>query len=237
MISHAGSNGAKEVVIGMAHRGRINTLVNVLGKNPSVLFDEFSGKHDDSLGAGDVKYHAGYSSDFATPGGNLHLALAFNPSHLEIVNPVVIGSVRARLDRRGCTDGSLVLPITIHGDAAIAGQGVVQETFNMSQTRGFQVGGTVRIVINNQVGFTTSKIEDTRSTQYCTDIAKMVQAPIFHVNADDPEAVLFVTKLALDYRNQFKRDVVIDLVCYRRHPKKGVNNKPKKGVNNKSKKV
>jgi len=217
LISHAGIKGTKEVVIGMAHRGRINTLVNVLGKNPSVLFDEFSGKHDDSLGAGDVKYHAGYSSDFATPGGNLHLALAFNPSHLEIVNPVVIGSVRARLDRRGCTDGSVVLPITIHGDAAIAGQGVVQETFNMSQTRGFQVGGTVRIVINNQVGFTTSKIEDTRSTQYCTDIAKMVQAPIFHVNSDDPEAVLFVTKLALDYRNQFKRDVVIDLVCYRRH--------------------
>ncbi|MGK0382611.1 MAG: 2-oxoglutarate dehydrogenase E1 component, partial [Flavobacteriales bacterium] len=217
LISHAGSKGTKEVVVGMAHRGRINTLVNVLGKNPSVLFDEFSGKHDDSLGAGDVKYHAGYSSDFATSGGNLHLALAFNPSHLEIVNPVVIGSVRARLDRRGCTDGSLVLPITIHGDAAIAGQGVVQETFNMSQTRGFQVGGTVRIVINNQVGFTTSKIEDARSTQYCTDIAKMVQAPIFHVNADDPEAVLFVTRLALDYRNQFKRDVVIDLVCYRRH--------------------
>jgi 2-oxoglutarate dehydrogenase E1 component len=217
LISHAGSCGSKEVVIGMAHRGRLNVLVNVLGKNPSVLFDEFAGKHDNSLGAGDVKYHAGYSSDFATPGGNVHLALAFNPSHLEIVNPVVIGSVRARLDRRDCTDGSLVLPITIHGDAAIAGQGVVQETFNMSQTRGFKVGGTVRIVINNQVGFTTSKIEDTRSTQYCTDIAKMVQAPILHVNADDPEAVLFVTKLALDYRNQFKRDVVIDLVCYRRH--------------------
>ncbi|MEP2651899.1 MAG: 2-oxoglutarate dehydrogenase E1 component [Paraglaciecola sp.] len=217
LISHAGTKGTKEVVIGMAHRGRINTLVNVLGKNPSVLFDEFAGKHDDSLGAGDVKYHAGYSSDFATPGGNLHLALSFNPSHLEIVNPVVIGSVRARLDRRGCSDGSVVLPITIHGDSAIAGQGVVQETFNMSQTRGFQVGGTVRIVINNQVGFTTSKTEDTRSTQYCTDIAKMVQAPIFHVNSDDPEAVLFVTKLALDYRNQFKRDVVIDLVCYRRH--------------------
>lgn len=217
LISHAGENGAKEVVIGMAHRGRINVLVNVLGKNPSVLFDEFSGKHDESLGAGDVKYHAGYSSDFATPGGNVHLALAFNPSHLEIVNPVVIGSVRARLDRRDCSDGSAVLPITIHGDSAIAGQGVVQETFNMSQTRGFMVGGTVRIVINNQVGFTTSKIEDTRSTQYCTDIAKMVQAPIFHVNADDPEAVMFVTKLALDYRNKFKRDVMIDLVCYRRH--------------------
>jgi 2-oxoglutarate dehydrogenase E1 component len=217
LISQAGVSGTKEVVIGMAHRGRINVLINVLGKNPSVLFDEFSGKHDDSLGAGDVKYHAGFSSDFATPGGNLHLALAFNPSHLEIVNPVVIGSVRARLDRRNCTDGSVVLPITIHGDSAIAGQGVVQETFNMSQTRGFKVGGTVRIVINNQVGFTTSKTEDTRSTQYCTDIAKMVQAPIFHVNADDPEAVMFVTKLALDYRNKFKRDVMIDLVCYRRH--------------------
>lgn len=217
LITEAGTAGAKEVVLGMAHRGRLNVLVNVLGKNPSVLFDEFAGKHDDSLGAGDVKYHAGYSSDFATPGGDVHLALAFNPSHLEIVNPVVMGSVRARLKRRGCTDGSAVLPVTIHGDSAIAGQGVVQETFNMSQTRGFSVGGTVRIVINNQVGFTTSKTEDTRSTQYCTDIAKMVQAPIFHVNADDPEAVSFVTKLALDYRNKFKRDVVIDLVCYRRH--------------------
>ncbi len=217
LISEAGASGAKEVVLGMAHRGRLNVLVNVLGKNPSVLFDEFAGKHDDSLGAGDVKYHAGFSSDFATPGGNVHLALAFNPSHLEIVNPVVMGSVRARLVRRNCTDGSAVLPITIHGDSAIAGQGVVQETFNMSRTRGFSVGGTVRIVINNQVGFTTSKTEDTRSTQYCTDIAKMVQAPIFHVNADDPEAVMFVTKLALDYRNKFKRDVVIDLVCYRRH--------------------
>ncbi|MBC3767726.1 2-oxoglutarate dehydrogenase E1 component [Neptunicella marina] len=217
LISHAGANGAKEVVVGMAHRGRLNVLVNVLGKNPSVLFDEFAGKHHDTLGSGDVKYHAGYSSDFATPGGDVHLALAFNPSHLEIVNPVVIGSVRARLDRRHSNDGGAVLPITIHGDSAIAGQGVVQETFNMSQTRGFSVGGTVRIVINNQVGFTTSKREDTRSTQYCTDIAKMVQAPIFHVNADDPEAVLFVTQLALEYRNTFKRDVMIDLVCYRRH--------------------
>ncbi|UAA40566.1 2-oxoglutarate dehydrogenase E1 component [Paraneptunicella aestuarii] len=217
LIKHAGKNGAKEVVIGMAHRGRLNVLVNVMGKNPSVLFDEFSGKHDESLGMGDVKYHSGFSSDFSTPGGNVHLALAFNPSHLEIVNPVVMGSVRARLDRRECDNGSMVLPITIHGDSAIAGQGVVQETFNMSQTRGFKVGGTVRIVVNNQVGFTTSKTIDTRSTQYCTDIAKMVQAPIFHVNADDPEAVLFVSQLALDYRNTFKRDVVIDLVCYRRH--------------------
>ncbi len=217
LISQAGVAGSKEVVIGMAHRGRLNVLVNVLGKNPSVLFDEFSGHHDKSLGSGDVKYHAGFSSDFATPGGPVHLALAFNPSHLEIVNPVVMGSVRARLDRRGCDDGTMCLPITVHGDSAIAGQGVVQETFNMSQTRGFQVGGTVRIVVNNQVGFTTSKTVDTRSTQYCTDIAKMVQAPIFHVNADDPEAVVFVSKMALDYRNTFKRDVVIDLVCYRRH--------------------
>jgi 2-oxoglutarate dehydrogenase E1 component len=217
LISSAGASGTKEVVVGMAHRGRLNVLVNVLGKNPSVLFDEFSGKHDQSLGAGDVKYHAGYSSDYATPGGHVHLALAFNPSHLEIVNPVVMGSVRARLDRRYCDEGAAVLPITIHGDSAIAGQGVVQETFNMSQTRAYKVGGTVRIVVNNQVGFTTSNTEDTRSTQYCTDIAKMVQAPIFHVNSDDPEAVVFVTQLALDYRNEFKRDVVIDLVCYRRH--------------------
>jgi len=217
LIKHAGLNGTKEAVIGMAHRGRLNILVNVMGKNPSVLFDEFAGKHDSSLGMGDVKYHSGYSSDFATSNGNVHLALAFNPSHLEIVNPVVMGSVRARLDRRNCDNGSMVLPITIHGDSAIAGQGVVQETFNMSQTRGFQVGGTVRIVVNNQVGFTTSKTVDTRSTQYCTDIAKMVQAPILHVNSDDPEAVLFVTQMALDYRNTFKRDVVIDLVCYRRH--------------------
>lgn len=217
LISRAGSAGAKEVVMGMAHRGRLNVLVNVMGKNPSKLFDEFGGKHDDALGSGDVKYHQGYSSDFVTPGGNVHLALAFNPSHLEIVNPVVIGSVRARLDRRDCSQGDLVLPITIHGDSAIAGQGVVQETFNMSQARAFKVGGTVRIVINNQVGFTTSKEEDTRSGEYCTEIAKMVQAPILHVNGDDPEAVILATQIALDYRNEFKRDVVIDLVCYRRH--------------------
>lgn len=217
LIRHAGKSGMREVVIGMAHRGRLNMLVNVLGKKPQDLFDEFAGKHDDTWGTGDVKYHQGFSADFATPGGDVHLALAFNPSHLEIVNPVVIGSVRARQDRLNDKDGGMVLPITIHGDSAIAGQGVVQETFNMSRTRGFQVGGTVRIVVNNQVGFTTSNPNDTRSTMYCTDIAKMVQAPIFHVNADDPEAVAFITRIALDYRNTFKRDVVIDLVCYRRH--------------------
>ncbi|WDD97578.1 2-oxoglutarate dehydrogenase E1 component [Thalassomonas actiniarum] len=217
LITRAGTHGAKEVVIGMAHRGRLNVLVNVMGKNPSKLFDEFGGKHDEVLTSGDVKYHQGYSSDFVTPGGNVHLALAFNPSHLEIVNPVVIGSVRARLDRRNCDQGDLVLPITIHGDSAIAGQGVVQETFNMSQARAFKVGGTIRIVVNNQVGFTTSNPQDTRSGEYCTDIAKMVQAPILHVNGDDPEAVVLATQIALDYRNEFKRDVVIDLVCYRRH--------------------
>ncbi|MFT5755858.1 MAG: 2-oxoglutarate dehydrogenase E1 component [Alteromonadaceae bacterium] len=217
LITRAGTYGTKEVVVGMAHRGRLNVLVNVMGKNPSKLFDEFGGKHDEILSSGDVKYHQGYSSDFVTPGGNVHLALAFNPSHLEIVNPVVIGSVRARLDRRDCNQGDLVLPITIHGDAAIAGQGVVQETFNMSQARAFKVGGTIRIVVNNQVGFTTSNPEDTRSGEYCTEIAKMVSAPILHVNGDDPEAVILATQIALDYRNEFKRDVVIDLVCYRRH--------------------
>ncbi|ARR48845.1 2-oxoglutarate dehydrogenase E1 component [Photobacterium damselae subsp. damselae] len=217
LIRHAGSQGVREVVVGMAHRGRLNMLVNVLGKKPQDLFDEFAGKHGESWGTGDVKYHQGFSADFATPGGDVHLALAFNPSHLEIVNPVVVGSVRARQDRLGDHQGSKVLPITIHGDSAIAGQGVVAETFNMSQARGYRVGGTVRIVVNNQIGFTTSNPHDTRSTEYCTDIAKMVQAPIFHVNADDPEAVAFVTRLAFDFRHEFKRDVVIDLVCYRRH--------------------
>ncbi|TMP41898.1 2-oxoglutarate dehydrogenase E1 component [Pseudoalteromonas citrea] len=217
LIHRAGESGQEEAVIGMAHRGRLNVLVNVLGKNPQELFDEFAGKYGELAGSGDVKYHMGFSSDFATQGGDVHMALAFNPSHLEIVNPVVMGSVRARLERLGCKNGSKALPITIHGDSAIAGQGVVQETFNLSQTRAFGVGGTIRIVVNNQVGFTTSKQEDVRSTDYCTDIAKMVQAPIFHVNSDDPEAVTFVTQLALDFRNKFHRDVVIDLVCYRRH--------------------
>lgn len=217
LVREAGKQGTRESVIGMAHRGRLNMLINVLGKRSQDLFDEFAGKHGHSWGTGDVKYHMGFSSDFATEGGNVHLALAFNPSHLEIVNPVVVGSVRARQDRLGDSDGRMVLPITIHGDSAMAGQGVVAETFNMSQTRAFGVGGTIRIVINNQIGFTTSNPQDTRSTRYCTDIAKMVQAPIFHVNGDDPDAVIQATKLALEFRNTFHRDVVIDLVCYRRN--------------------
>lgn len=217
MVHYAGKQGTREVVLGMAHRGRLNVLVNVLGKKPQDLFNEFSGKHHEHLGTGDVKYHMGFSSDVETEGGIVHLALAFNPSHLEIVGPVVMGSVRARLDRLDEPSSNKVLPITLHGDAAIIGQGVMQEMLNMSQARGYQVGGTVRIVINNQIGFTTSNPKDARSTEYCTDIGKMVQAPIFHVNADDPEAVAFVTHLALDFRNTFKRDVFIDLVCYRRH--------------------
>ena len=216
LIQRSGSYGTKEIVIGMAHRGRLNVLVNTFGKNPRELFDEFEGKKKVELGSGDVKYHQGFSSNVMTTGGEVHLAMAFNPSHLEIVSPVVEGSVRARQDRRNDATGEKVLPISIHGDAAFAGQGVVLETFQMSQTRGFKTGGTVHIVINNQVGFTISNPLDARSTEYATDVAKMIQAPILHVNGDDPEAVLFVTQLAVDYRMQFKRDVVIDLVCYRR---------------------
>ncbi|RJX80825.1 2-oxoglutarate dehydrogenase E1 component [Pseudomonas sp. LS-2] len=216
LIQRSGSYGTKEIVIGMAHRGRLNVLVNTFGKNPRELFDEFEGKKKVELGSGDVKYHQGFSSNVMTTGGEVHLAMAFNPSHLEIVSPVVEGSVRARQDRRNDATGEKVLPISIHGDAAFAGQGVVLETFQMSQTRGFKTGGTIHIVINNQVGFTISNPLDARSTEYATDVAKMIQAPILHVNGDDPEAVMFVTQLAIDYRMQFKRDVVIDLVCYRR---------------------
>ena len=219
LIQQGGASGIREIVIGMAHRGRINVLVNTLGKSPEELFEEFEGNYDlDELkGSGDVKYHKGFSADMKTPGGNVHLALAFNPSHLEIVNPVVEGSVRARQQRRGDTERQEVLPVLIHGDAAFSGQGVVTETFQMSQTNGFRTGGTVHIVVNNQIGFTTSRPSDARSTDYCSDVAKMIEAPIFHVNGDDPEAALFVTRLALKYRQKFRKDVVIDLVCYRRH--------------------
>ncbi|MCK9990626.1 MAG: 2-oxoglutarate dehydrogenase E1 component [Rugosibacter sp.] len=216
LIRVAGSLGVQEIVIGMAHRGRLNVLVNTLGKSPKMLFDEFEGKKASDLSAGDVKYHMGFSSDVATPGGPVHLSLAFNPSHLEIVNPVVEGSVYARQRRRGDKTGAQVLPLLIHGDAAVAGQGVNQEILNFSATRGYGTGGTVHIVVNNQIGFTTSDIRDYRSSLYCTDIFKMIEAPIFHVNGDDPEAVAFVTKLAMEYRQEFKRDVVIDLVCFRK---------------------
>lgn len=218
LIQQGGVSGVREIVIGMAHRGRINVLVNILGKSPEELFEEFEGNYDpDELkGSGDVKYHKGFSADMKTAGGNVHIALAFNPSHLEIVDPVVEGSVRARQQRRGDTERQEVLPILIHGDAAFSGQGVVTETFQLSQTNGFRTGGTIHLVVNNQIGFTSSRPSDARSTDYCSDVAKMIEAPIFHVNGDDPEAALFVTRLALQYRQKFKKDVVIDLVCYRR---------------------
>ncbi len=216
VMEDAGRHGVKEVVIGMAHRGRLNVLVNIVGKHPSKLFDEFEGRSREAR-LGDVKYHLGYSSDIETPNGPMHVTLAFNPSHLEIIDPVVEGSVRARQDRRGDLERNQVLAILLHGDAAFAGQGVVMETFNLSQTRGYSTGGTLHVIVNNQIGFTTSDPLDARSTLYCTDVAKMVQAPIFHVNADDPEAVALVAQIALDFRMEFCKDVVIDLVCYRKH--------------------
>ena len=219
LVQQGGGAGVEETVIGMAHRGRLNVLVNLLGKSPKDLFSEFEGQYDLTTlrGSGDVKYHKGYSSDLKTPSGNVHVALAFNPSHLEVVNPVVEGSVRARQERRGDAGGDKVLPVLIHGDAAFAGQGVVMETLQLSQARGFYTGGSVHVIVNNQVGFTTSDPRDMRSTLYCSDVAKMIEAPIFHVNADDPEAVCFVARFALEYRMKFHKDVVIDLVCYRRH--------------------
>ncbi|HKZ72645.1 MAG TPA: 2-oxoglutarate dehydrogenase E1 component, partial [Steroidobacteraceae bacterium] len=219
VIQRAGLARVEEAVIGMAHRGRLNVLVNILGKSPSVMFSEFEGRYDTAhlAGSGDVKYHKGFSADLRTPAGNVHAVLAFNPSHLEVVNAVVEGSVRARQERRGDERGDRVVPILIHGDAAFAGQGVVMETLQLSQTRGFSTGGTLHIVVNNQVGFTTSNPRDARSTMYASDVAKMLEAPIFHVNADDPEAVVYVGRLALEHRMRFHKDVVIDLVCYRRH--------------------
>ena len=217
IVQDAGGRGTREAVIGMAHRGRLNVLVNILGKHPKVLFGEFEGKIDVGSGSGDVKYHLGFSSTVETPGGPLHLVLAFNPSHLEIINPVVEGSVRARQERRGDSTRDQVLPILIHGDAAFSGQGVVTETLNLSETRGYGTGGTMHIVVNNQIGFTTSDPLDSRSTLYCTDVAKLVQAPIFHVNGNDAEAVVFIAQVALDFRMRFKKDVVIDMICFRRY--------------------
>ncbi|MEY4284051.1 MAG: hypothetical protein RL111_726 [Pseudomonadota bacterium] len=216
LIQRAGEQGVQEIVIGMAHRGRLNVLVNTLGKLPGMLFAEFDHTAPEELPAGDVKYHQGFSSDVATPGGPVHLSLAFNPSHLEIVNPVVEGSVRARMDRRGDAKGSQVLPVLVHGDAAVGGQGVNQETLCLAQTRGYTTGGTVHIIINNQIGFTTSDPRDLRSTAFCTDIFKMVEAPVLHVNGDDPEAVVLATQLALEYRMQFSADVVVDITCFRK---------------------
>ncbi|BAL27351.1 2-oxoglutarate dehydrogenase E1 component [Azoarcus sp. KH32C] len=216
VIATAGRLGGQEIVIGMAHRGRLNVLVNTLGKSPKMLFSEFEGKAAADLTAGDVKYHMGFSSDVMTAGGPMHLTLAFNPSHLEIINPVVEGSVYARQVRRKDDAKEQVIPVLIHGDAAVAGQGVNQEMLNFSQTRGYGTGGTIHIVINNQIGFTTSDPRDYRSSLYCTDIFKMVEAPIFHVNGDDPEAVAFVTQLAVEFRQEFKKDVVVDIICFRK---------------------
>ena len=218
IILRSGTQGVQEIVIGMAHRGRLNVLVNIMGKLPKELFEEFEGKHEWHVDqTGDVKYHQGYSSDVETPGGVVHLALGFNPSHLEIINPVIEGSVRSRQDRRGDAERNKVMAVLVHGDAAFAGQGVVYETLNLSQTRGYTTGGTIHIVVNNRIGFTTSHPLDARSALYCTDVGKVIQAPIFHVNGDDPEAVAFITQLALNFRMTFKRDVIIDIVCYRRH--------------------
>ncbi len=216
LVQRAGEKGVQEIVIGMAHRGRLNVLVNILGKMPADLFAEFDHTAAEVLPAGDVKYHQGFSSDVTTPGGAVHLSLAFNPSHLEIVNPVVEGSVKARMDRRGDKTGAQVLPVLVHGDAAFAGQGVVMETLALAQTRGYFTGGTVHLVVNNQIGFTTSDPRDSRSTLYCTDVVKMIEAPVLHVNGDDPEAVVLCTQLAMDYRQQFMKDVVVDVICFRK---------------------
>ncbi|PIG09226.1 2-oxoglutarate dehydrogenase E1 component [Comamonas sp. 26] len=216
LINSASAKGVQEVVIGMAHRGRLNVLVNTLGKMPKDLFAEFDHTAPEDLPSGDVKYHQGFSSDVSAKGGPVHLSLAFNPSHLEIVNPVVEGSVRSRMDRRDDPHGKQVLPVLVHGDAAFAGQGVNQETLALSETRGYTTGGTVHIIINNQIGFTTSDPRDLRSTMYCTDIVKMIESPVLHVNGDDPEAVCLAMQLALEFRMEFSKDVVVDIICFRK---------------------
>jgi len=208
--------GVQEIGLGMAHRGRLNVLHNVLGRSALAFFEDEKAVLPEGALTGDVKYHQGFAMEVQTLKGPIRLALAFNPSHLEIVNPVVEGWVRAQQRKRGDRDGSLVMPVLIHGDAAIAGQGVVMETLNMSATRGFTTGGTIHIVVNNQIGFTTSDPRDARSSLYCTDVMKMVEAPVLHVNGDDPEAVLRAVQIAFEFRMTFRRDVAIDLVCYRR---------------------
>jgi len=218
LIEHSGKHAMKRICLGMAHRGRLNVLINIMGKTAEKLFQEFDG----DLGltknqTGDVKYHQGFSSDIATNQDDVHLALMFNPSHLELVNPVIEGYARYHQDKNEESERQKILPVLIHGDAAFSGQGVVMETLNMSQSRGYRTQGTVHIIINNQIGFTTSKQDDARSTDYCTDVVKMINAPVFHVNSEDPEMVSFITKLALDYRMRYKKDVVVDLMCYRRH--------------------
>ena len=216
LVEAAAAHGVEEIVLGMAHRGRINVLVNLLGKPLQQIFGALPADMNNAL-TGDVRYHQGFSTDVTTAQGAVHLALAFNPSHLEIVHPVVRGSARARQQRRGDSSGAEVMPVLIHGDAAFSGQGVVMESFNMSETRGYEIGGGVHIVVNNQIGFTTSDPRDTRSSLYCTDVAKLIGAPVLHVNGDDPEAALLAIQIALDYRRQFRKNIIIDLVCFRRH--------------------
>ncbi len=216
LIAYGATHGVKSSILGMAHRGRLNVLVNIVGKPPAALFDEFEGKTANLLPAGDVKYHKGFTGLLPTATGPAEVTLAFNPSHLEVVNPVVQGIARARADVLGLGAGA-VLPVEIHGDAAISGQGIVMETMNLSSTRGYGTGGTIHVVVNNQVGFTTSDPRDVRSSFYCTDIAKMIEAPVLHVNGDDPEAVVAATRLAIDFRATFGKSVVLDLVCFRRH--------------------
>ena len=219
VIERAGSRGVKEIVMGMPHRGRLNVLVNILNKPYGMVFNEFEGNHlpETVGGDGDVKYHLGFSADHVTVDKQtIHLTLTANPSHLEAVNPVVEGRMRAKQRRFKDGDRRLGVPVLIHGDAAFAGQGLVAETLNLSQLPGYRTGGTIHIVVNNQIGFTTAP-SDSRSTRYCTDVAKMIEVPIFHVNGEDPEAVVYIGELAFDFRQTFGKDVVIDMVCYRRH--------------------
>ena len=221
IIKRGGKLGVKEIVIGMAHRGRLNVLANVMGKPHRAIFNEFKGgsfKPDDVEGSGDVKYHLGASSDRDFDGNNVHLSLTANPSHLEIVDPVVLGKVRAKQDQHGDTpdERTSVLPLLIHGDAAFAGQGVVAECFGLSGLKGYRTGGSIHFIVNNQIGFTTYP-RYSRSSPYPSDVAKMIEAPIFHVNGDDPEAVVFAAKVATEFRQKFQKPVVIDMFCYRRY--------------------